>query len=96
MGCFLGVWNIKKTLMRHCRCDVVRPGEVQLDRTRLLLGEVLEKGIVTIVHRTELRRLAFTVAENSGVKKKFNMNTDMAGLDWLLCFLNHLYFANLF
>ena len=65
----------KKNLMRHCRGDVARPGEVLLGRTRVLLDEELEKEIVAIVQRTEqqmygltardLRRLAFTVAENS-------------------------------
>ena len=62
-----------------------------------LLGEEAERKMVLHVQklqargfaptRTDLRELAFRLAEKMGLKHKFNREKGLAGYDWLVSFL---------
>jgi hypothetical protein len=65
--------------------------------TKPLLTAALEKELADHVlllakiffgmTQTELRRLAFEIAERSGIQNNFNKNERLAGVDWLNGFL---------
>jgi transposase-like protein len=81
-------FNITRTTLR----DRLKSGKARLGR-KPLLNAALEKELADHVlllakiffgmTKTELRRLAFEIAERSGIQNNFNKNERLAAMDWL-------------
>ena len=87
-----------RTLCRHRDGKLLRPGTVRLGRFSPDIGQDYEEELVSHLQKMEkalfgltavdVRRLAFDFATKMGVAHRFNMESKMAGVDWLQGFLS--------
>ena len=86
-----------RTLRRHRDGNVKNPGSIKLgyftpdlsneqEKELVLHIQIMEKRLFGLTTK-DLQRLAFEFAEQLKAKHRFNMETKMAGVDWLSGFL---------
>ena len=87
----------RKTIRRHAKKEVGTPGEVHLGRHRIILSDDVEKELfdhITSMEKAlyglgtkDVRRLAYEIAERTGISHPFSREKKMAGKEWLRDFL---------
>ena len=87
----------RKTIRRHAKKEVGTPGEVHLGRHRIILSDDVEKELfdhITYMEKAlyglgtkDVRRLAYEIAERTGISHPFSREKKMAGKEWLRGFL---------
>lgn len=88
----------QRTLKRHKDGLVATPGQSNLGRHRLVLTSEVERELYLHIKNMErsmygltaltVRRLAYEIAQKSGLPNPFSDKTKMAGKDWLAGFLS--------
>ena len=86
-----------KTLRRHRDGHMRAPGAVQVGRNVPVLHRQFEEQLVRYIQimesqmyaltTTDVRRLAYELAERQNVQHPFDRNTQMGGKDWLWSFM---------
>ena len=87
----------RKTIRRHAKKEVGNPGEVYLGRHRIVLSDDVEKELFNLIVYMEkflyglctkdVRKLAYEIAERTGIRHPFSKDAKMAGKEWLRGFL---------